>query len=113
MVGEQVATKIAAVPLSTDTVRRVIDMGEDSEQHRKEDVLKSPQFAMQIDDSTDVSNNAVLLIFIRYRGKENILEDMLTCEELTGRTTVQKIFNKGRVHRRQRVHLGKLRRRLY
>ena len=94
MVGEQVTAKIATVPLSTDTVRRrVIDIGEDIEQQLK-DVLKSPQFAIQIDDSTDVSNKAVSLIFIRYRGKENIVEDMLTCEELTARTTAQKIFNK-------------------
>ena len=94
ILGKQAAAKIATVPLSTDTVRRVINMGEDIEQQLKEDVLKSPQLAIQIDDSTDVSNKAVLLIFIRYRGKENIVEDMLTSEELTERTTAQKIFNK-------------------
>ena len=64
MLGEQVAAKIAMVPLSTDTVRRVIDMGEKIEQQLKEDVLKSLQFAKEIDKSTDVSNKAVFLIFI-------------------------------------------------
>ena len=96
MLGEQATAKISTVPLSTDDTvrRRVIDMGEDIEQQLKEHVLKSPKFAMQIDESTDVSNNAILLILIRYRGEQIMVEDMLTCEELTGRTTAQEIFNK-------------------
>lgn len=95
MLGEQAAAKVGTVALSANTVRRrVMDLGEDIENQLKDGVLASPMFAIQIDESTDVSNKAILLVFVRYRGDESMVEDMLTCEELTGNTTAQEIFTK-------------------
>ncbi|KAJ8039477.1 SCAN domain-containing protein 3 [Holothuria leucospilota] len=95
MLGEQAAAKVGTVALSANTVRRrVMDLGEDIENQLQVEVLASPMFAIQIDESTDVSNKAILLVFVRYRGDERMVEDMLTCEELTGSTTAQEIFTK-------------------
>jgi len=43
-------------------------------------------------DSTNVSNCAILLYFVRYVEKENFKEDLLCCINLLGRATGSEIF---------------------
>ena len=50
-------------------------------------------FAMQVDDSTDISGKAQLLAFIRYVNNEKIIEQFFCCKKLTETTTGQDIFN--------------------
>ena len=67
VLGESAAKKIAQVPLSARTVTRQIeDMEEDIETQLLEQIVKSPWFAIQCDESTDIENKAVLLVFVRY-----------------------------------------------
>ena len=47
---------------------------------------------MQLDESTDVTNAALLLVFVRYRWDSSLHEDILFCGELPTRTTAQECF---------------------
>ena len=63
VLGESAAKKIAQVPLSARTVaRRIEDIMEDIETQLLEQIVKSPWFAIQCDESTDIENKAVLLV---------------------------------------------------
>ena len=47
------------------------------------------QYSFNLDESTDVSNALLLLVFVRYRWSGILQEDMLFCGELPTRTTAQ------------------------
>uniref|UniRef100_A0A452HAN9 Zinc finger BED-type containing 5 n=1 Tax=Gopherus agassizii TaxID=38772 RepID=A0A452HAN9_9SAUR len=50
-------------------------------------------YSLHLDESTDVSGLAVLLVFVRYRFNNIIEEDLLLCESLQSNTTGEEIFN--------------------
>ena len=90
---EPAAKKIAEVPLSARTVaRRIEDMAEDIEAQLIERIVKSPWFAIQCDESTDIENKAVLLVFVRYLYEEDIHEDILCALLLPKNTTASELF---------------------
>ena len=64
----------------------------DIEQQVIEEVKKSLYFAIQLDESIDVSNCAILLCFVRYKGKTDFKEELLCYIDLPGRTTGSEIF---------------------
>ena len=41
-------------------------------------MIKSPKYAIQLDETTDVSKNAQLLLYVQYVHEENI-EELLFC----------------------------------
>ena len=85
--------KIAQVPLSARTVpRRIEDMAEDIETQLLEQIVKSPWCAIQCDESTDIENKAVLLVFVRYLHEEDIHEDILCALLLPKNTTASELF---------------------
>jgi len=47
---------------------------------------------MQSDKSTDITNLAQILVYVRYIYKDKIEEDFLFCQPLEGRTTRNYIF---------------------
>lgn len=88
MLGKEAASKNAQIPLSDNTVnRRIEELSSDIRHQTGEKVRNSPMFALQLDESTDVSKSAQLLGFVRFVDSGNILEDFLFCEELKERTT--------------------------
>ena len=93
ILGEPAAKKIAQVPLSIRTVaRRIEDMAEDIEAQLIERIVKSPWFTIQCDESTDIENKAVLLVFVRYLYEEDIHEDILCALLLPKNTTASELF---------------------
>ena len=94
MLGEDAAKKLGSVPLSNNTIqRRIQDMGSDCKDQLIEDLKKS-DFALQLDESTDIANHAQLLVYVRYLNSKNeICEEMLFSHEMEGRTTGECIFN--------------------
>ncbi|KAL4130632.1 hypothetical protein QTP88_008053 [Uroleucon formosanum] len=57
-------------------------------------VKNSDFFSIQLDESTDVSNYAQLMVYVRYVFQTVIKEDFLFCEALSTRTTADEIFKK-------------------
>lgn len=93
MLGESFTKKVSMVPLSDNTInRRIKDMANYVENIILERVRASPSFAIQLDESTDVANLAILLLFVRYINGESVEEELLFCRPLKERTTGADIF---------------------
>ncbi|XP_077175804.1 SCAN domain-containing protein 3-like isoform X2 [Paroedura picta] len=94
LLGEAAVKKIAQVPLSASTVtRRIEEIAEDIEMQLLERINKSPWYALQVDESTDVDNKAILLAYVRYLYQEDVHEDMLCALSLPTTTTTAELFN--------------------
>lgn len=75
MHGNKVATELQQVPLSDGTVsRRIGDMAQDIKTQLI-DAVKGGTYSLQLDESTDITNCAQILVFVRYifEGKLNLL----------------------------------------
>ncbi|XP_076069774.1 zinc finger BED domain-containing protein 5-like [Oratosquilla oratoria] len=92
MHGEKVAGDLDTIPLSNDTVRRRIHDIADDIRCQLIERVKNVRYALQIDESTDISNSAQLLVFIRYSFDGRLHEDMLFCSTLEGTCTEDAIF---------------------
>ena len=55
--------------------------------------VKRKKFALQLDESTDVSGLAQLIVFVRYIAHEKPEEDILRCASLLGTRTGEDIFS--------------------
>jgi hypothetical protein len=57
-------------------------------------VKKSHCYALQLDESTDVANLAILFVFVRYINEDTgMVEELLFCRPLKERTTGEDILN--------------------
>ena len=57
MLGNEAALKISKIPLSDDTVRRrILEMSSDIEKNVSSNKLQSSDFALLVDESTDITN---------------------------------------------------------
>ena len=93
MLGETAANKIGRVPLSAATVtRRIEDIAEDIETQLVQRINESPWYALQVDESIDVENKAVLLVYVRYIFEGEVHEDMLCALSMPTNTTGTKMF---------------------
>ena len=64
--GKKYGDEIRKIPLSNDTVaRRIAEISEDQLQQLITRLKKSQKFAIQLDETTDVSRNAQLLLSLR------------------------------------------------
>ena len=94
--GEKFVSKVRTVPLSNNCVsRRITDMSADVQEQLIELLQISKNFALQLDESTDVSNCAMLLVYVRFIQivQGMVSEEFLFCNELPTRTTGEEVFN--------------------
>ncbi|GFS85987.1 SCAN domain-containing protein 3 [Trichonephila clavipes] len=93
LLGEAAVEKIAHVPLLSDTVTRCIgEIAEDIEVQLFERFNASPWYALQVDESTDIDNKAILLAYVRYLYQEDVHEDLLCALPLPTNTTGVELF---------------------
>lgn len=94
MIDKKAADALKTVPLSNNTVcRRIDDMAVDIVDQVVEKLKLSGSFALQLDESTDVSGEGQLIAFVRYRDISEINEHILFCKKLTGSTTGKDVFH--------------------
>ena len=80
LVGEDAAKKVGQIPLSDNTVcRRIGDMAENLNEQIVARVKSSSWHALALDESTDVSSCAQLLVYVRYIHDDDIEEDFFMC----------------------------------
>ena len=91
--GHEFAKKIEGVPLSNDTVKkRIQSMSCDIKDQVIEAIKRSGQFSLQLDESTDISDDAQLLTYVRYQGLAEMEEEFLFCTPLQTTTTGEDTF---------------------
>ncbi|CAG4975756.1 unnamed protein product [Colias eurytheme] len=89
LLGAEAQKKIREIPLSNDTIKsRIQKMSTDIEDQVIDKIKNSPYFALQCDESTDVSQCCQLLVFIRFLEDNKMFkEELLFSQEL--KTTSQ------------------------
>ena len=93
MVGPDAVKEVAKLPLSDNTIaRRIEDMSVDIENNILEKVRSSGRFALQVDESTDISGHAQLLANVRFINGDAITENFLFYKRLPVNTTGEEIF---------------------
>lgn len=98
MIGPEAAEKFKKIPLSHQTIsRRIGDMSEDIHGQLKNHFSGNAEnfvklWALQIDESTDISNKAQLLAFLRIVKDGKIVEEYFFCDDLKQTTTGKDIF---------------------
>ena len=93
MCGDDVAKKLDIVPLSNDTVqRRIASMSLNVKEQLVSSIKQGGEYSLQIDESTDVSDDAQLLVYVRYLGENTLEEEFLFCRALETTTRGEDIF---------------------
>ena len=91
--GKKEVNEMQKISLSNNTMaRRISEISKDQREQLIVQIKKSRKFAIQLDESTDITNKAYLLSYVRYFYNNDILEDLLFCQPFHGRTTGMDIF---------------------
>ncbi|KAL0879427.1 hypothetical protein ABMA27_003178 [Loxostege sticticalis] len=93
VLGDKFSKLLDKIPLSNDTVaRRIHEMAHDVE-HQLAQRLQNNYYAIQVDESTDISGLPNLLGFIRYVYKNKSKGNFFFCKTLESTTKGEDIFN--------------------
>lgn len=93
MFGEDSEKEIRKIPLSDNTIsRRIEDMSKDVEDQVIEKLKTVDFFALQLDESTDITGKPQVLTFVRFICENELIEQFLFCKDLPGNTTGLDIF---------------------
>lgn len=92
MIDKKAADTLKKVPRSNTMSRRIDDMSVNIIGQAVKKMKQTGQFALQLDEMTDVSGDAQLLAFVRYKDVSDINEHILFCKKLPGKTTGEEMF---------------------
>ena len=85
LLGEVAVKKIEHVPLSASTItRRIEEIAEDIVTQLLERINTSLRYTLQVDESTDIDNKTLLLVYGRYLYQKDVHEDLLCATNKTG-----------------------------
>ena len=95
MHGDKIADEVKQITLSADiNHRRISEMRQDIK-CQLNDRVKRGKFSLPLDESTDVSGLAQLLVFVRYIANGKPEEDLLMCASLLGTCPGDDILSSG------------------
>ncbi|KAK0146678.1 Protein FAM200B [Merluccius polli] len=78
VIDEQSAGKLKCIPLSNNTVScKINDISDNLEKQLISRLKAAGDFSIQLDESTDVSDCATLLVYVRYVWENEFVEDLL------------------------------------
>lgn len=78
MINEEAANKLKTIPLSDSTTgRRIEEMATNVKEQLIEKLRSVEGFAIQIDETTDITNDVQLLTFVRYEDNGAMCEEFL------------------------------------
>ena len=93
MLGEKASQTMKQISLSNDTIKaRIHEMSENIKSKVISKINSSPVFAVQLDETTDVSNLSQLLVYIRYVASERINGEFLFCQPLETTSKAADVF---------------------
>ena len=87
MCGDQAAKMFELIPSSAETVkRRFDDMAVDWKEQLLNEIRASYNFSIQLDESTTISSEALLFVYVRYNANKQLKNDLLYSINLPGTT---------------------------
>jgi hypothetical protein len=95
MMGSDYLIKLQPLPLSNDTIRRRIqDTAYDILSQVVDEIKRCPSgmFSIQLNESTDVTHLAQLLVCVRYVYNDDVKTEFLLCKPSEITTTTRDIF---------------------
>uniref|UniRef100_UPI003AAEA413 protein FAM200B-like n=1 Tax=Centroberyx gerrardi TaxID=166262 RepID=UPI003AAEA413 len=94
VLDQSAADKLKTVPLSNDTIsRRGEEMSDDIKQQTTARIKARAHYALQMDESTDIANHAILLVYVRHVWEGDLQEQFLCTRDLPTTTTAEDIFS--------------------
>ena len=93
VLGEKTSQTLKQISLSNDTIKsRIHKMSDYIKSKVLSKIDSSPVFALQLDESTDISNLPQLLVYVRYVADERINEEVLFCQPLETTSKAVDVF---------------------
>ena len=90
---EKASQTMKQISLSNDTIKsRIHEMSDNITSKVLSKIDFSPVFALQLDESTDISNLSQLLVYVRYVADERINEEFLFCQPLETTSKAVDVF---------------------
>uniref|UniRef100_A0A8C3WN35 Family with sequence similarity 200 member A n=1 Tax=Catagonus wagneri TaxID=51154 RepID=A0A8C3WN35_9CETA len=87
------ADKLRTIPLSDNTIsRRICTIAKHLEAMLMARLQSGIDFAIQLDESTDIASCPVLLVYVRYVWQDDFIEDLLCCLNLNSHGTGLDLF---------------------
>lgn len=94
MINKKVANKLKSIPLSGATVaRRISPISNDLKVQLLSRLSTGIFFSLQLDESIDIANDAMLLCYVRHFYNKEIHEYILFSSKLESTTTARNIFD--------------------
>ncbi|KAG6924068.1 zinc finger BED-type containing 9 [Chelydra serpentina] len=93
VLGEEAARKLKDISVSNDTISRQInEISQNINEQVVDEIKKSPLFAIQLDESTDITLCSQLLVFARYMVEGDFKDEFLFCKTLDTITKAQDVM---------------------
>ena len=93
VLGEKASQTMKQISLSNNTIKsRIHEMSDNIKSKVLSKIDSSPVFALQLDESTDISNLSQLLVYVRYVADERINEEFLFCRPLETTSKAVDVF---------------------
>jgi hypothetical protein len=90
MLGVEAEKEIIKIPLFDSTIsRRIINISEDIEEQVIEVIKSGELFALQVDESTDISGKAQLMAFVRFIVNSKIVSQFFVVKNYLGQQLVE------------------------